>query len=406
MNQRHAAAVLAFGVAGWAVAGLAAPPPTQEQVQEAERSRAALLQQQKAAQARSAAALAEEARLAAERVVAARALRDLETQSAAAADRVSDLVQRREEARAGLARRAADLAPFLPIIERLALYPSETLLAVPMPAEQSVRGILVLGGLTRELEQEAASLRAEQDRLASISAALDTAIPELAARQAAQSVQATALDAQIEIARSQRRQADGDATAAARRAAAEAARASSLRAAIVRLEAERAAEAHQAAIDAAAKADARQHQEAEARPQQEAAARPIGAFSALASPVAGMLVRNFGDPLDGGTSTGVAYQAPPSARVVAPCGGHVVFSGPFRSFGLLVILDCGGGYHAVLSGFERLDAALGQAVQQGEPIGAMPGWDPIGQQRRPQLNLELRRGGEPINPAPFLRGRG
>ena len=73
-----------------------------------------------------------------------------------------------------------------------------------------------------------------------------------------------------------------------------------------------------------------------------------------------------------------------------------------RSYGKLLILDCGRGYHVVLSGFERLDAQVGQALGAGAPVGVMPGWDPRATAIRPALSVELRHAGEPINPLPFL----
>ena len=137
------------------------------------------------------------------------------------------------------------------------------------------------------------------------------------------------------------------------------------------------------------------------------AARPAGnvgktASARLTAPVTGQLVRHFGDPTDAGAATGIAYQAAPAARVVAPCAGRVVYAGPFRSYGKLLILDCGRGYHVVLSGFERLDAQVGQALGAGAPVGVMPGWDPRATAIRPALSVELRHAGEPINPLPFL----
>jgi septal ring factor EnvC (AmiA/AmiB activator) len=101
----------------------------------------------------------------------------------------------------------------------------------------------------------------------------------------------------------------------------------------------------------------------------------------------------------------VSYQVAPGARVVAPCGGRAVFAGPFRSFGLLLIVDCGGGYHFVLSGFDRLDAQVGQSVKPGAPIGVMPGWDPRTSGSRPLLYVELRRNGQAVNPGSFLRAK-
>ncbi|MDE2576585.1 MAG: peptidoglycan DD-metalloendopeptidase family protein, partial [Rhodospirillales bacterium] len=123
----------------------------------------------------------------------------------------------------------------------------------------------------------------------------------------------------------------------------------------------------------------------------------------MTSPVAGHVTRGFGEAGLGGPASGVTYVAAPNARVVSPCGGRVVFAGPFRSFGLLSIVDCGHGYDFVLSGFDRLDAQVGQSVRAGEPLGVMPGWDPRASGTRPGLYLELRKDGRAVNPAPFLR---
>jgi septal ring factor EnvC (AmiA/AmiB activator) len=118
------------------------------------------------------------------------------------------------------------------------------------------------------------------------------------------------------------------------------------------------------------------------------------------------VVRTFGAATEAGPASGVSFRAPPNARVVSPCGGRVVFAGPFRSFGLLMIVDCGGGYDFVLSGLERLDAQVGQPVQPGEPVGVMPAWNPQNaDENRPSLYVELRKDGVAVNPAPFLRAR-
>jgi septal ring factor EnvC (AmiA/AmiB activator) len=394
-------------LAAAAPAPAAAPPhpPTQAQLREAEQNRAALLAQQRAAQAKAGLAAAEERRLAAERVAAATALRTLEAQSAQAADRVADLAQRRADSESRLAERARAMGPLLPVIQRLALYPAETLLAVPMPPESAIRGLVVLGALTRQLERDASELRHEQDTLTQLVTELDQASRDLADRQNTQAAQAAALDQQLESARAERKTAEGEVADWSKRAAAEAARADGLRAAIARIESERAAAEARLAAEARATTDART--KAELRTRQEAAARPNhGPMSHLVAPVAGTLKYAFGDTVDGASATGIAYQVPPSARVVAPCSGRVVFAGPFRSFGLLMILDCGSGWHVVLSGFDRLDAQLGQTVQQAEPIGAMPSWNPLALIRRPTLQMELRQDGQPKNPQQFLHNTG
>jgi septal ring factor EnvC (AmiA/AmiB activator) len=153
-------------------------------------------------------------------------------------------------------------------------------------------------------------------------------------------------------------------------------------------------------------------------------ARPAGQ---LMPPVEGVLVRGWGDPEDGDPATGQSYQTETGARVVAPCGGTVAFAEPFRGYGLLVIIDCGGGYHTVLSGLDKLDVAPGRAVQEGDPIGTMRAVKTVQAEdlgvgesgsgtveaggaavpsAHPVLYLELRKSGRAVNPAPWLKAPG
>ena len=390
----------------------AAAPATPEQLREAERARAVQMEAQRAATARAEAARGQEERLGRQRVAAAARLRELEQATAAASARIEVLAQRRTEAEARLAARSADLAPLLPLIERLALYPAETLLAVPMTPDQSVRGLIVLQAMARQIEADAAAVRAEQAAVAAVQKQIDAELPGLAAAQAVQAEAGRALDAEIATAQDERRLAQDTAAEAARRGAVEAGRAANLRAALVKLQEE------QRAASAKARAEAelaeRQRRDAEAdaaRARQEALNRPSGPGlaaprGALVPPVAGSVIRGFGEPTDAGPAVGLSYQPSSGARVVSPCAGRAVYAGPFRSFGQLLIVDCGGGYHFVLSGFERLDVQVGQSVQAAEPVGVMPGWDPRASSGRPSLYVELRKDGQPVNPAPFLRAKG
>ena len=122
-------------------------------------------------------------------------------------------------------------------------------------------------------------------------------------------------------------------------------------------------------------------------------------------PVTGRLVQGFGaSGGEGGLRAhGVTWQASAGARVVSPCAGRVAFAGPFRSYGLLAILDCGGGEHFVLAGLERMDVATGQRVLAGEPVGQL---GTEGAEGRPTLYGELRRRGRPVDPRPWLASGG
>jgi septal ring factor EnvC (AmiA/AmiB activator) len=83
---------------------------------------------------------------------------------------------------------------------------------------------------------------------------------------------------------------------------------------------------------------------------------------------------------------------------VAPYDGQVVFAGPFRDYGQLLIIEHGEGYHMLLAGFERIDSAVSQTLLAGEPVGVMA--RPT--EGNPRLYIELRHNGRPINPLPWL----
>ncbi|MBL0930093.1 MAG: peptidoglycan DD-metalloendopeptidase family protein [Alphaproteobacteria bacterium] len=86
--------------------------------------------------------------------------------------------------------------------------------------------------------------------------------------------------------------------------------------------------------------------------------------------------------------------------MIAPFDGTVAFAGPFRGYGLILILEHSGGYHSVLAQLGRIDAVVGQAVTAGEPVGRAG----ASEQGTPVLYLELRRNGQPVDPTPLLFG--
>lgn len=112
-------------------------------------------------------------------------------------------------------------------------------------------------------------------------------------------------------------------------------------------------------------------------------------------PVTGRTVTGFGTPTPGGSATGLTLAPRPGAQVVAPAAGRVAFAGPYRGYGLIVILEHPGGWTSLVTGLARVDARVGETLVGGAPLG-------IAGQGRPTVALELRRGGEPVNPLPFV----
>ena len=133
----------------------------------------------------------------------------------------------------------------------------------------------------------------------------------------------------------------------------------------------------------------------------------LNAATPRVSLVAGRITRGWGSASEDGPAVGLTYSATPGAFVVAPCAGHVAFAAPFRSYGRLMIIECGAGYDFVLAGMDRLDAPVGRAIRAGEPVGRMAGVRPGGApaQNTPLLYVELRKNGQPMDPLPYLNGK-
>jgi len=121
---------------------------------------------------------------------------------------------------------------------------------------------------------------------------------------------------------------------------------------------------------------------------------------ALVLPVRGRVARRFGQPDDTGTPLrGIYIETIKQARITAPYDGQIVYAGPFRDYGQLLIIAHGEGYHTLLAGMSQIDGVVGQWILSGEPIGQM---GPGDTNEKPNLYVELRRHGEPINPLPWL----
>ncbi|WP_081814958.1 murein hydrolase activator EnvC family protein [Hyphomonas pacifica] len=132
-------------------------------------------------------------------------------------------------------------------------------------------------------------------------------------------------------------------------------------------------------------------------------ARPLGkaVLGALKPPVAGNLLRSFGEKLPtGGKAEWVTFTTRANAQVTAPVGGTVEYARPFRTYGSMLILRTSDGYHVILTGMSRIYVTEGQSVSPGEPVGRMP--DRTAPE--PELNMELRLGDKVMNPADWLPG--
>ena len=111
-------------------------------------------------------------------------------------------------------------------------------------------------------------------------------------------------------------------------------------------------------------------------------------------PVVGRLTSRYGKrATSGAIQKGITIETQPNAQVIAPYYGKAVFTGQFRGYGLLLIIEHTGGYYSLLSGLGRIDVVLGSFVIPGEPLGVMG----VSTKKKPVLYAEFRHNGKPIN---------
>jgi murein hydrolase activator len=109
-------------------------------------------------------------------------------------------------------------------------------------------------------------------------------------------------------------------------------------------------------------------------------------------PVAGQVVTGMGElSATGVRARGVTLSCAGNAEAVAPAAGRVVYAGPFRAYGQLVIVDHGKGWTSLVAGLGSVSARVGEQVVQGAAIGRAPAGD------APRVTVELRRRGMPMD---------
>jgi septal ring factor EnvC (AmiA/AmiB activator) len=284
----------------------------------------------------------------------------------------------------------------------------------PDDALDSIHSAILLGAVVPELRTAAEALANDLKQLVAVREAKEKERDTLRANATALAEGRAKISLLIAERQSQR-----DASAAAldaeqKRAGVLADQATSLRDLIAKMEAENATAAKAAAE--AAKATEVARTDTGDKPAQSLgdAGRltPKVAFAntkgLLPMPANGTEIKAFGEPDGlGGANQGISIATRDGAQVSSPSDGWVVYSGPFRSYGQLLIINAGDGYHVLLAGMERIDVQLGQFVLAGEPVAVMasPRLASVGAVNvgatQPVLYVEFRKDGASIDPAPW-----
>lgn len=96
-------------------------------------------------------------------------------------------------------------------------------------------------------------------------------------------------------------------------------------------------------------------------------------------------------------SNGIRIKAAKNSDVKTVSKGEVIFCGEFRSYGLMVIVDHGGGFYTIYGLLSELLVKEDEKLQEGGIIGRLGGVQPQ------ILYFEVRSGNQPENPELWLR---
>jgi murein hydrolase activator len=367
-------------------------------------------------------------------------VQDAESEATELEQELADLSAREQTSAADLDRKRTQLSATLIALERLSLRPPQVAFLSDRTPVDEARAATLMAAATRTLDERAKQLQsdlaevqelrevaaarqeelaASVDRLAQENQHLASLLNEKAKLQEATLAQSQEQKKRVgqlaDQAESLKELLDRlEAARAEEEARQQAAEAEAAKKEAAKKEAERLATEQKEAAEADTKA---QEQPADAGEQVAAVPRTappamrlqpppadLPAFpkqmGGLIQPARGEIAAKFGQKTDAfGEGKGLVIAARSGAQVVTPFDGQIVFEGPFRSYGQILIIEHRGGYHTVLAGLAHVDVVVGQWLKAGEPVGAMIDTA----QGRPQLYVELRRSGQPFDPAPWFK---
>jgi len=321
--------------------------------------------------------------------------------------RLESLYANEDGIRGSLRGRRAVLAEVLAALQRMGRTPPPAIISQPRDALAAIRSAILAGAILPDIRVEAEALAADLRELTDLRRRIENNLGSLKTRYAALGEEQARINLLIATKKSQREKSLQALEGERRKAAVLAGKAQSVEGLIKALEKEIGTLA--ATAEALPPAD---RNEAARRLADASrlgpAVRFIDARGLLPLPVSGETMLAFGaDDGLGSRTKGITIAARSGMRVVSPADGWVVYSGPFRAYGNILILNAGSGYHILLAGMERIDVDPGQFVLAGEPVAVMGArqfaslGDLDHSSVQPLLYIEFRKDGNSIDPSPW-----
>jgi septal ring factor EnvC (AmiA/AmiB activator) len=339
-------------------------------------------------------------------------VRSVETRIGETEAGLRPLDAREQQVRATLDSRRTEIVEVLAALQRAGRRTPPALLVRPEDALQSLRTAMLLGSVVPELRGRAEKLAADLSELVNVRKRIATERDVLARDRDRLKDDSVRLAALVEERQRKQSAIEKDVEAEGARAINLSRQVEGLQGLITKMEQD---------LKSAAKAAATASlQGAPAAPggkpnlgalKDPARLSPAIAFASarglFAFPVNGRKIREFGGSDGaGGVEKGISLATKVGAQVTTPCDGWVVYAGPFRSYGQLLILNAGGGYHVLIAGMQRISVNIGQFVLTGEPVATMGSTSQVASilattASQPVLYVEFRKDGTPIDSGPW-----
>lgn len=312
-------------------------------------------------------------------------------------------------------------------LQNLAMKPTESLFVQPLTPVEIIRSAMLLRETVPFLSEEAAQIRHKLDTITQNKEKIEKQVAKIFASKSKLETEHQKMKSLIDKKTKMRSQIESKSAAAKQKIKELAEQAKDIKELLEKLERERIArekiererrekerrereiieraraERDQKAREAYEREKAeREREEAQAVQAEAKRARDIGALfkkakGKLPMPARGDIIVGYGqETTKGVTSKGITIKTRPEAQVISPFDGSVIFAGPFRGYGKIIIIEHGGGYMSLLAGLDEIDCEVGQMLLAGEPVGQMP------QDEDAKLYVELRDDGKTIDPTAWI----
>lgn len=312
----------------------------------------------------------------------ARETQSIETELTSLERETATLTQRAETLTEQIKADRAQYTELLAALQRLEASPPPTLTLTPRNAKRASDAGLLMATLSKQLKTRAETLALSLKALDVTQAQLALKKNDLSETQAKLEVEMKTVNAGLASKSKLEAKLSDEKKTAAAEADRLAAESKTLLELIAKLESE------------AVKVVPRPKPGRKATPKlilPEGTKRFAEAKGGMIQPVSGNLLRSFGRG-----EKGITFAGRPGGQVIAPYAGRVEFSGPFKNYDNVVILNVGDGYFVLLTGLNELYIDAGDTVRRGEPVGKLPS------RSGAELYIELRRNGSPVDPKPWL----